>query len=249
MAPMPLILASHPLFESYAKSDAMGRLILLFLYALSVVSWVLIIYKVKQVHQERKLARDFQALFSNKRFSPLSLELPQNKSGHFPNSFLQIYTVLKQQTLEILNKNKRHLENEGFNDNDPIYLSPADITLVEAHLHTTISSRITHLEKNLFILSTVVSLAPFLGLLGTVWGILITFGGLQNQSMGGSQMMLGGLSMALATTVIGLIIAIPSLIAYNYLKSFIRTFHTEMEDFSTLMLASIEMQYRKVNVV
>ncbi len=101
------------------------------------------------------------------------------------------------------------------------------------------------LEKNLFILATIVSLAPFLGLLGTVWGILTTFSQLQMQ--GGSQVVLGGLSMALATTVLGLIDAIPALVGYSFLKNKIREFQTDMDGFATEMLATVELQYRKVD--
>lgn len=57
--------------------------------------------------------------------------------------------------------------------------------------------------------------------------------------------MLSGLSMALATTVIGLVVAIPAIVGYNYLKNAGREYRREMEDFSQLLLASIELQYRK----
>jgi biopolymer transport protein TolQ len=59
-------------------------------------------------------------------------------------------------------------------------------------------------------------------------------------------MVLGGLSLALATTVLGLLDAIPALIGYNYLKNTIRDFTTEMEGFSNEILAAVELQYRKV---
>ena len=112
-----------------------------------------------------------------------------------------------------------------------------------------VSTQIKNLEKNLFILSTVVTLAPFLGLLGTVWGILITFSELQSHTMGSAnQLVLGGLSLALATTVLGLFIAIPALIGYNYLKHAISDYATEMENFSIELVASVEMQYRKVDI-
>jgi biopolymer transport protein TolQ len=105
------------------------------------------------------------------------------------------------------------------------------------------------LEKSLYVLSTTVSLAPFLGLLGTVWGILTTFSELQNQGTGNThQMVLGGLSLALATTVLGLIDAIPALIGFNYLKNDVKDFQTEMESFSNELLASVELQYRQVDI-
>jgi biopolymer transport protein TolQ len=105
------------------------------------------------------------------------------------------------------------------------------------------------LDKYVYALATVVALGPFLGLLGTVWGILTTFSDMQTQVGGNtSQMVLGGLSLALTTTVLGLIDAIPALIGYNYLKNDIRDFETEMHCFSNGILANVEMQYRKVDV-
>lgn len=62
-----------------------------------------------------------------------------------------------------------------------------------------------------------------------------------------NQMFLGGLSLALATTVLGLVDAIPALVGYNYLKNTIREFRTDMETFSHEMLTTVELQYRKVD--
>jgi len=131
------------------------------------------------------------------------------------------------------------------------FMSPSDIELVESHLVSNISKQTKTLEKNLFVLSTIVSLAPFLGLLGTVWGILNTFSDLQAQTMIGntSQLALNGLSLALATTVVGLIDAIPALIGYNFLKNRIHNYRMTMEEFSTNILASVEFHYRQVDVM
>ena len=65
---------------------------------------------------------------------------------------------------------------------------------------------------------------------------------------GGHASVLSGLSLALATTVLGLLDAIPALIGYNYLKNSIRDFQTDMESYSNEMLASVELQYRRVDV-
>lgn len=90
------------------------------------------------------------------------------------------------------------------------------------------------------------SLGPFLGLLGTVWGILTTFGDLAAHAKESShQNFLGGLSLALATTVLGLVAAIPALIGFNYLKNSARDFESDMEGFAHEILSSVEMQYRK----
>jgi biopolymer transport protein TolQ len=170
------------------------------------------------------------------------------------NPFMSIYLALKKCTMEMLNKNRRFtqahkaLGGQPVQD-EPSFLSPADVDFVEVHLSSTIAMQIKDLEKNLYILATTVSLAPFLGLLGTVWGILTTFSELQMGAAGNSnQLVIGGLSLALATTVLGLLDAIPALIGYNYLKSTIRDFETDMQKFSTEVLASVELQYRRVDV-
>lgn len=125
-------------------------------------------------------------------------------------------------------------------------LSSADIALLETHATSTIAMLTKFLEKNLYILSTIVTLAPFLGLLGTVYGILTTFTALKTSAAGGSnQIILGGLSLALATTVLGLIDAIPALIGYNYLKNVVYDFDAEMDRFATDVLSTLELHYRK----
>lgn len=243
-----ILLSTNPFFEAYINSDGLGKLIFIGLFLLSICSWIIIIHKLWMTYQARKNARMLQQVFQEQKQNPLNLEVVE-KQGHHP--FLDLYLVLRKNTIDILNKNRLFgMTQSGRAKPDATaYLSPSDIDVMQSHLSATIAHAIKNLEKNLFLLSTVVSLGPFLGLLGTVWGILTTFSELQNQAGGSTnQMVLGGLSLALATTVLGLIDAIPALIGYNYLKNAIRDFETDMEGFSTEILASVEMQYRKVDV-
>lgn len=245
-------LAANPFFEAYLQSDFLGKLIFIGLFSLSIFSWILIIYKSWLTYRARKHSIQFYEAFELQRSNPLSLECENSSRRKQPNPFLDLYLILKKQTIEILNKNRRfgQQNNSGNTDAGMSYLSPSDIDIVQAHLMSTMANQTKYLEKNLFFLSTIVSLAPFLGLLGTVWGILTTFSELQSQSGGGThQMVLGGISLALATTVLGLIDAIPALIGYNYLKNSINDFQIEMDGFSNEILASVEMQYRKVDVL
>lgn len=242
-----IFLATNPFIDAYWHSDTLGKLIFIGLIALSICSWIILIHKIWMTYQARKHSFQFKKVFYNLKSNPLGIEVPPAKTPLL-NPFQELYSVLKKFTLDILNKNRRYgqasPESCGIS-----YLSPTDIDFVEAHLMTSVAVQTKNLEKNLFILSTIVSLAPFLGLLGTVWGILTTFSELQSQTSGSShQMALGGLSLALATTVLGLLDAIPALIGYNYLKNAIGDFQTEMEGFSNEILASVEMQYRKVDI-
>lgn len=240
-----------PLWEAFSTSDIFGKSIFIALFFLSAFSWVLILYKLWETYMVRKVSQLFREniqesneIFSLQKFSPAC---PQE----IENSFLKIYYRMRQQTLETLNKNKEafqqmhtHQESEG-----QVHLSSADIASIETQVYAVVLEQKKKLDKNLFVLSTISSLSPFLGLLGTVWGILLTFGDLQARSSGGaSHVALSGLSMALATTVLGLVVAIPALVSYNYLSQKVRDFEAEMEEFANEMLCMIEMLYRKVDV-
>lgn len=244
-----IFLANHAFIDAYLQSDFLGKLIFIGLLALSISTWVLIVQKGWLTFQARKYSEEFYKIFESHRMNPLALEVAPGKQKEKFNPFFDLYFVLKKYTLEVLNKNRRFGQQNGIAPDQLIsYMSPTDLDFVQAHLMTTIANQTKHLEKNLFILSTIVSLAPFLGLLGTVWGILSTFSELQHLSGGGTGMVLSGISLALATTVLGLIDAIPALIGYNYLKNSVRDFQTDMEGFSNELLASVEIYYRKVDV-
>lgn len=238
-----LLLAGNPFVDAYIQSDLLGKLIFIGLIILSVVSWVILIHKTWVTYQARKYSAQFYEAFQGQKLNPLGVDYDSNQLKKGPNPFLEIYLALKRHTVDMLNKNRRfgHKQNAS--------LSTTDIDFVDSQLETAIANQTKSLEKNLFILSTIVSLAPFLGLLGTVWGILTSFSEMQANTGGGThQMVIGGLSLALATTVIGLIDAIPALIGYNYLKNTIRDFETEMEGFSTEILSTVEMHYRSVDI-
>lgn len=221
--------------------------------------------------QAKKNAFRFYEAFQLQKFNPLSLDCEGMNKQNKINPFLDLYQTLKKQCTEVLTKNRHFsklqqndkpqhqethrnelggstLTGNGHSQPPVSSLSLSDIDYLASHLSTQVAYQVKFLEKHLYILSTTVSLAPFLGLLGTVWGILMTFSELQAQGAGGThQMVLGGLSLALATTVLGLLVAIPALIGYNYLKNSIRDFATEMEGFSNDILAAVELQYRKVD--
>jgi biopolymer transport protein TolQ len=205
-----------------------------------VISWIILIHKIWLSKKIRNLNDSFEKLVSSKQKHLLSVTY----ESHVSYPYFNIFNTLKEKTLEILNKNRFFLDKEG----EKVYMSIADIELIESQLHSEIAKEAKILQKNMFVLPTVVTLGPFLGLLGTVWGILITFSSLQaNSFINTNAKVLSGLSMALATTVVGLMVAIPALIGHNYLKHWIKDFTIDLENFSHRLLTTIEIQYRKVN--
>lgn len=229
---------------SYSQADFFGKLIILGLVALSMICWVVLLHKIWILRKVKRLSEAFQEAAFQQKTSLLTVDLhtlPQNIKG--PNPFGAIFQSVRGKTVDMLNKNRYFMsQKEG-----AAYLTPADLDLLEAHVTATISVQNKILEKHLFVLPTIVALAPFLGLLGTVWGILITFSGLHGGGgLGSNTSILGGLSTALVTTVMGLIIAIPALVAYNYLRSHLKHYAADMDDFLTHLISHIELQYRKV---
>lgn len=233
---------------AYSQSDLFGKFIILALVGLSMLSWIVLIQKIWTMRHVNRLSTAFKNSIDQAKEPLLTLDLslfPQPRSSLIPHPFGNIYQSMREKTIDVLNKNRQYINQTV--GKAPAYLTPSDLELLESHITATISSQNKQLEKNLFILSTVITLAPFMGLLGTVWGILVTFAGLHDGAgMGSNSSVLGGISTALATTVLGLVIAIPALIAYNYLKTSVRTYSADMDDFSTQLLTNIELQYRKV---
>lgn len=233
-----MIIASNPFISAYLQSDWFGKGIFWALFLLSGLSWALLVYKSWVASQVKRLSRSFAEEF-DETIDLLHLQFTPKKglAIGMPHPFFEIYKSLKKNTLQIMSRN-HYLQKE-----QQVFLSQADLDLIASNTYAAIASQQKVLEKNLFVLSTIVTLGPFLGLLGTVWGILLTFSQLQGAQANAS--MLSGLSMALATTVIGLVVAIPALIGYNYLKNQSQEYKREMEHFSELLLTNIELKYRK----
>ena len=250
---IPIHLANIGAFvTAYAQSDLLGKIIILGLISLSILCWIILIQKVWTTKRVEQISKAFSKAYqlNKERLLHLELEeLPKPKNKLVPHPYAEIFRELKTKTVEILNKNHYFSSKHSGKEIGQVYLSPNDLEIVETHVLTTISAQIKLLEKNLFILSTIITLAPFLGLLGTVWGILITFSELHSgATVGSNTAVLGGLSTALSTTVLGLIIAIPALISYNYLKNAVKNYSSDMEEFLYQLLSAVELQYRKADI-
>ena len=118
------------------------------------------------------------------------------------------------------------------------------MTFVDNALQRSLSRQLMKYESRMILLGTVISGAPFLGLLGTAWGVMDCFGSMSAQASVTLQQLAPGVAGALLTTVAGLCVAIPAVFGYNYLTSKSRELMTETENFASLVSDIIEMQMR-----
>jgi len=114
---------------------------------------------------------------------------------------------------------------------------------VKRSLENTVAQESLKLESGLILLAIAVSGAPFLGLLGTVWGVMSTFGRIAQSGSASLSTMAPGVAAALITTVAGLLVAIPSMFGYNWLVHNLRVLTVELDNFAQDLVSKMETEY------
>jgi biopolymer transport protein TolQ len=123
------------------------------------------------------------------------------------------------------------------------HLSLKGMEHVKRVLENTVAQESLKLESGLILLAIAVSGAPFLGLLGTVWGVMSTFAGIAQQGSATMAAMAPGVAAALVTTVAGLLVAIPSMFGYNWLVHNLRVRTVELDNFAQELVSKMETEY------
>jgi len=113
---------------------------------------------------------------------------------------------------------------------------------IEKVMDVTIAREIERLERNLLVLATVGSAGPFIGLLGTVWGVMEAFSAIAAQQAASILQLAPGVSGAMLATIAGLIVAIPSVFGYNLLLGNTRRMITELENFASSLADRLELE-------
>ena len=227
------------LIELIKKADPLGKLSLIVLAGFSIISWTVIVYKFLHLRQATRQTDNFVELCNQ---GSGELEEAFRISSNFPDSPLA--QILREGYLEL------EIENwyqEGYDLTPDARLELAKVSM-ERIFERTISNEISHLESKIPFLATTTVVCPFIGLFGTVWGIMGAFQTVGNQSTVALSELAGPISTALLCTLGGLFCAIPSSVMYNYLALRVRILISRMDSFSLELSNVIQKRVMKQSV-
>jgi len=201
------------IFSLFFRADPIVKLVIFGLFIASIWSWAIIINKIKMIRKMNNVTKKFEDLF----WSTSSLEdLYTNTESKNDNPMIAIFNKSMIEWLKIRNsKIKDRVENRLNNV-----------------LVNSINNEITKLEKNMIFLASLGSSAPFVGLFGTVWGIMNSFQAIGITKNTSLAVVAPGIAEALFATALGLIAAIPAVIAYNKISSIFDNYSVRLETFA-----------------
>ena len=201
------------IFSLFFRADPIVKLVIFGLFIASIWSWAIIINKIKMIRKMNNVTKKFEDLF----WSTSSLEdLYTNTESKNDNPMIAIFNKSMIEWLKLRNsKIKDRIENRLNNV-----------------LVSSINNEITKLEKNMIFLASLGSSAPFVGLFGTVWGIMNSFQAIGITKNTSLAVVAPGIAEALFATALGLIAAIPAVIAYNKISSVFDNYSIRLETFA-----------------
>jgi len=229
------------LFSMIVNAGVMVQFVLLLLLFFSVVSWAIIFMKyrsMKKVKKENDLFLD--VYMKSNKLSDIFPESKKYKHSSIAEVFQAGYTELVKIT-----KVMRGSPTVKETDESLPSLEMKGIDNVERALNRACSAEATKLESTLSFLATTGSASPFIGLFGTVWGIMDTFRGIGTRGSATLAVVAPGISEALIATAAGLAAAIPAVIFYNYYLNKVKDMSGEMDNFASEVLNIIERYYVK----
>ena len=219
--------------ELVLNAGPVVKLVLLILVYFSVVSWAIIFYKQLVIHRAMRDSEKFLDFFwSKKSFDAIGQGLDNFRHSPLTVLFREVYRELAQ--------SRRAEGHEG----EHLAADLGEQERVSRVLRRSITSEGHRLEKYLSFLATTGSAAPFIGLFGTVWGIMDAFHGIGTSGSASLAVVAPGISEALVATAIGLVAAIPAVIGYNHFVSKINVLTGEMDNFSQEILNIVQRMSR-----
>jgi biopolymer transport protein TolQ len=239
------------------KATTEGKICIGFLILVSFISWTVIINKARQLYKASKMSKRFFRDYRSTRDPMEIFNAGDDYTGapayeiyytgaeelayHLKNNPVQVERVVRASNN--LPEAARGAVTDHFARSVTTKISNASFESVKVAIERAVSAQQISLEKGMIILTTAVAGGPFIGLLGTVWGVMETFSGIAVQKAASLQAMAPGVAGALIATVAGLFVAIPAMFAYNYMVTTIRAMTQEMDNYATEYATSIEHAY------
>jgi len=250
LTPLIAISAKAPsAYYAFENSDGLGKFIVVLLLVSSIFTWTIMLDKFMALRHAAKETARFLAVFRNNKKSLASL-VREGSSNDGPVA--SVYAEGMEQLLEFYEESNPGAatyaaaaamrQTQNGRPVAPVKLTGAQLNAVEAVLEREVSLQIMNLETRVGILATMVSVSPFFGLFGTVWGVMMAFCGIAAAGKSDFAALAPGVAGALLTTVAGLIVAIPSLIGYNLITSTIRKMTVEMDNFTEAFMVRVKLE-------
>lgn len=207
-----------------------GKITIGVLLVFSLVSWIVIINKFRQLSKAKKRNGRFLDVYSRAK-SPLVI-FNKGWMNQFQGS--PMYD-LYYGGCEELNQQRQKYGSEK--------VPHHGISAVRIALERVLGESAVGLESGMIVLATAISGGPFIGLLGTVWGVMDTFSGIGRAQQATLMTMAPGVASALIATVAGLMVAIPALFCYNFLVTKIKTQMMELDNFAAHLETMFQTEY------
>ncbi len=234
--PLTIPRPQETIVQMVTGSGAVVQAVLFLLLGFSVVSWAVIFTKSRQMRRaERESERFIDIFWDAKNLTAINTASLDLKESPVAQVFRAGY-----QELVRLTRAKRQAAS-----GDELSTDLGGVENVERAMRRATTQEITKLERQLTFLATTASAAPFVGLFGTVWGIMNAFRGLSVTQSSSIQAVAPGISEALIATAIGLAAAIPAVIAYNHFAGKVRVLSAEMDNFASEFLNIAERHFLK----
>tara|TARA_B100001996_G_scaffold380329_1_gene367579 strand:- start:251 stop:925 length:675 start_codon:yes stop_codon:yes gene_type:complete len=205
------------IWKLFIRADVIVKSVIIILIASSIYSWAVIIEKIKLFKKINLTTEDFENKFwKSKSAETFYNNLPSNIDDPMANVF--------KNSMQVLLKSKR---SSNLNEK------------MSRMLEINIDQQMTKIEKSYTFLATVGSTAPFIGLFGTVWGIMNSFQSIAISRNTSLAIVAPGIAEALFATALGLLAAIPAVVAYNKFNNDSKKYNQKLENFSKRLLSII----------
>ena len=209
--------ADFSILNLFLRADIIVKSVMILLVASSIYSWAIIIEKYRLFKKINQSSEEFENKFwKSKSAESFYNNLPQDMDDPMANVFKYTMQVI------IKSKSKSNLSNR-----------------LESMLEVNIEKQLNVIEKNFTFLATVGSTAPFIGLFGTVWGIMNSFQSIAISRNTSLAIVAPGIAEALFATALGLLAAIPAVVAYNKFNNDSKKYSQKLENFSKRFLTII----------